>query len=649
LYQPIKHSFFRFFLMDFEISNEELEAELSKINSMSDPSTLERNMLIGIKEGESSFEVESLAGKTQLRQDGIYNNSKRFDESYVTEYNRRVDALQNDPNYKFMVLLAGLCGTEVEQLYDLPEPNFENQLQQYVSFSQKAQIETNNLKLEDLEKILKKYKDELQEVTENIQNLQSIFENERLILEEDARFVDPTNPKNTHKLDDPNIFDMLWTFRFVSQNLKSSPQSVKSIIEKSCDNAEFKTKLWTQFRRRYVDSYTTVRDDDIKLDLISQQALNNAPVNKNHDISKVSSVLELNSFYKSVRDYLKNLIPHFIIVNNAIHVQTLLSEQNLDPTSLLSTEKEYSLGLEPSTASVSDLSAIYILKTTPKLVKQAFLRSQLLNSANMIQILRSSFELLFMPQSYNVVLELINPAVQGDTIFSDDLMWADFFVFIIHLYLYNHGGSNHIVQKRNPNFEYDSKTADQSGSMTYDFLKSHLDYIEKELTKERTVRTDLSQKVDKIKKLIDSRINSEVTIKRPSYPYTASPQWSVNPINTGIVRIKPVFVSGIAEAYSFVKQFSKVGKSPLLDIELLQKDPEVNIIFAKLVSVLIATTKVIFPKEYRLERTMSQLNIVKRNSIQKLDMYKIVKDRVTGEKKFSMKTDNGYNNIFRSK
>ena len=84
--------------------------------------------LLGVREGESSFEVPGLSpykNRRVLPEDGTYvapdadpTEGGRYGTEWRTEQITREKILEDDPNYKFIVEVAGRTNADVERLYD---------------------------------------------------------------------------------------------------------------------------------------------------------------------------------------------------------------------------------------------------------------------------------------------------------------------------------------------------------------------------------------------------------------------------------------------------------------------------------------------------------------------------------------------------
>ena len=87
------------------------------------------NLLIGVKRGQKSFRIRELEEEETLpqripREDGRLWSPEEigeggyFEEDWRNEEELRKKIIEKDPNYQFLVLVAGATNAKVEQLYE---------------------------------------------------------------------------------------------------------------------------------------------------------------------------------------------------------------------------------------------------------------------------------------------------------------------------------------------------------------------------------------------------------------------------------------------------------------------------------------------------------------------------------------------------
>jgi hypothetical protein len=108
---------------------------------------------------------------------------------------------------------------------------------------------------------------------------------------------------------------------------------------------------------------------------------------------------------------------------------------------------------------------------------------------------------------------------------------------------------------------------------------------------------------------LESLVSAEVVInKEPVYPDSENLRWKTNPINTGIVRPKPIFLAGISKAYTLI--ITRLPRFRKASVEDFQFDETVNGTFAELASLCMTEFGILNPKGYR---SVNSLQNTKRN------------------------------------
>ena len=79
-------------------------------------------------------------------------------------------------------------------------------------------------------------------------------------------------------------------------------------------------------------------------------------------------------------------------------------------------------------------------------------------------------------------------------------------------------------------------------------------------------------------------------------PYRHRRQWVEAPEHSGIIRIKPIVVSGIDDAFKMVQRWTSYGKK--VGVEFMQHDSQIRGDFARLVSIKMSYQIMRFPKQY---------------------------------------------------
>ncbi len=110
-----------------ESENERLRDNVQRLTNDQIARATERNAFIGLKPGDSAFDVEDWQEnrfpKRTPREDGWYlppddtSGGRFYGPEWREEQQRRQAALESDPQYQFLMVLAGIMGVDVERLY----------------------------------------------------------------------------------------------------------------------------------------------------------------------------------------------------------------------------------------------------------------------------------------------------------------------------------------------------------------------------------------------------------------------------------------------------------------------------------------------------------------------------------------------------
>lgn len=118
----------------------------------------------------------------------------------------------------------------------------------------------------------------------------------------------------------------------------------------------------------------------------------------------------------------------------------------------------------------------------------------------------------------------------------------------------------------------------------------------------------------------------EITFPDVQPPYRHRRRWVELPENSGIVRMKPIVVTAISQAFNWVKQFTPYGK--MVDENFMQRDEAINTDFANLVALQMNVPLTIFPVTYRSPTIQDTVTLQKRNVGTRLQKnYRVKRDR----------------------
>jgi hypothetical protein len=159
-------------------------------------------------------------------------------------------------------------------------------------------------------------------------------------------------------------------------------------------------------------------------------------------------------------------------------------------------------------------------------------------------------------------------------------------------------------------------------------LKAEETTLEDELTKLKKYQQDLITPGAKVMKLPDVE-----------YPYKQRPGWALDPKHSGIVQLKPIVVSAIAEAKKLLttnidkaipKGYVKFSE---IDFELLQNMDTVNVMLAKLVACCMAFPSINFPDQFRF---MKSGEMAERNQAGVMNELRRVRIKREGKRKYTV-------------
>jgi hypothetical protein len=143
-------------------------------------------------------------------------------------------------------------------------------------------------------------------------------------------------------------------------------------------------------------------------------------------------------------------------------------------------------------------------------------------------------------------------------------------------------------------------------------------FLEKSVAEVSAEIQALTEDIARLQKYLQDMITGAKVISVPDiiYPYKHKASWVLNPRHSGIVELKPIVVTAIAEAKRMLqskvdphipREFIKLGGKYF---EQLQRVEDVDVLLAKLVSTCMAFPSINFPEQYRFRDSafMAQKN-----------------------------------------
>ncbi len=117
--------------------------------------------------------------------------------------------------------------------------------------------------------------------------------------------------------------------------------------------------------------------------------------------------------------------------------------------------------------------------------------------------------------------------------------------------------------------------------------------LDKNIKTQRNYRIYLERSEERLNKLSTGEIQFQ-DIPQPAYRHRRG--WVQSPENSGIVKLKPIVVSSIEQAFVFIK--TKINWTSKIELEELQQNDDIRSSFALLVALEMAKIVLRFPKQY---------------------------------------------------
>ena len=151
------------------------------------------------------------------------------------------------------------------------------------------------------------------------------------------------------------------------------------------------------------------------------------------------------------------------------------------------------------------------------------------------------------------------------------------------------------------------------------WLSDRIDKLDDDIREEEGELESSTRRLSKLRR-------GEITFPDVQPPYRHRRRWVELPENSGIVRMKPIVVTAISQAFNWVKQFTPYGK--MVDENFMQRDEAINTDFANLVALQMNVPLTIFPVTYRSPTIQDTVTLQKRNVGTRLQKnYRVKRDR----------------------
>jgi hypothetical protein len=570
------------------------------------------NNFIGIKRGESSFKIKEWEEYEKdhpslrpQREDGRKwetptGEGGYYEQSWIKEQELRRSIVENDPNYIFLTSLAGKTNSIVENLYEESDMSTRIRRERSIQLQQQLSIEelrTNTLILEDQVKNIR------MEVVDIGTKLDMRKEDLNKIIIPKQRFEEIEKGKNY-------IYNRK-RFEIFTHIMKIFTLSGKG---------------------KSIGSFEILKG--IANDINSSSAIKGSIVIPSSFV--LSGAAEFNSLIYTI----------------------LLSELKIDvkPTFIIEYD-DFFTALNMDQISINTNIMLYDRKITDDIKKEFSKRFidliTVFINFNIFEPKNSIFELYnivgnsYIPKNYDVgeitydKVKEIYDKIQKNFPLSPEASISSYFTSEYDN-TYKSGLKKYESDKRKKEKIKNKPLSDRTESENIEMLNltkkfDELDenrlynniayfYIENSKSTIERMEVDISELRGEYKitrnRLRRLREGKAQLTDIPEPPYRHRRGWAEAPENTGIVRIKPIVISAIGEAWSSIQE-SNIPWKDQVDVEFLQHDEEIRNDFAELVALYISNYSHRAPKQYLQLGLRKVNNIDLCNVVRKLKKYTI--------------------------
>ncbi len=580
-----------------------------------DGSSDDVNLLIGIKRGQSSFDIDELKERRKRkkipREDGrdwpddFKGEGGYYEEPWRTEEEARREILESHSDYQFITLVAGAANTTVEQLFEEGDILAIFRREQSLMRQQRIALEEVKATTKDVERHVKNVTIELNELKHTKDSMKNeLFEGDRLYsslgiydeeYQNDTEIFDHLKKKlniintyfiNRFFLTDLSLEQLKNDLIIEGKRFEELKQLIKKVNKNESNSILNLTKaiinIW--FRKDDGDNflrYDKEKDIPKKQQILYDYLLKEIPNTKN-SIEETENSLDENRR----KILLEFFVTIFFLDNNRI---LIINKQDI-----YTLESPVPPGQEPEVVQKKyddDLAFFLYKKYGGKTLK-----TNVDVDVNTQDYYTTYFSKI--KEDVSVILNKFLPkeiAPRTPTVIEQkiiDMLEAPRF-----------GGPylNEINTFRA-------------------WLLLKISKLEEDIEK---VENQLESSRDRLSRL---RLG-EITFKDIEQPYRHRRQWVERPEHSGIVRIKPIVVTAIDDAFKMIQLWTEYGKK--VNVEFMQYDEEIRTDFAKLVAIKMSFSIMRFPKQYlsttlRTFAKQDQYDIVNRLK----NSYKIIIDQL---------------------
>ncbi len=542
----------------------------------------EEEFFIGIKQGASSFVVDPLHEDWEKERvpredgrewpDGFEGEGGYFEGKWRTEEDERRRILEEDVNYQFLTFVAGAANTIVEQLYE--EGDVASAVRRQQAFLRQQQI------------ALEEVKATTKQVATDVNNLNAEIRNRR-----DNR----KKLRNALVAADRHIQSLSW----YSQNYEDERDHEIQLIRKGkIFNQYTKTPFLTDdIMKQIKSSLLEAADFELKKGLLIE------------DKEEISLLNNIEDVLKKLKEEPTSGNRHLQLSKTLIDLWFFRDD--------ISKYNKFKVELEPIQKEIKRKQ--YLLFQVA--AKGPILKEIEVNQENTLkaefQLLLRYYDVIFYFDKFDILsidphdiyeIPVLETAIKTRRDFD-----AQYFKDIYNKY----GGkvfkvdspidieiSDYYTTEFRTVFEdislkvsKDKKLQKQVVGGPYVLeLKIFREWIKPQIEELQRDIQHLEEQLRISKERLTRLRTGKPTFQDLEQPYRHRRQWVEAPEHSGIIRIKPIVVSGIDDAFKMVQRWTSYGKK--VGVEFMQHDSQIRGDFARLVSIKMSYQIMRFPKQY---------------------------------------------------
>lgn len=605
------------------------------------------NQLIGIVQGGSYFDVPGIDRDKIPRQDGLewekgeMENHRYFTPKYMDEQIAKEKVLMDNKDYQFVTRVAGCTNVMIERLYDLDDPAFRVRREMYMKSDYDSRLkESEKVKFDRLIKLQNSAKSEVDAKTMEIRKKQSEKNTDDKVI---SRYI-PLSLE-TRELEDSIAFYTSSQSLIVSMSIGRKEYNIQYVEDLYVIVNHFSTDS-----KAVTNGSPTViikREDLDRLQKIIQylydMGMSSVPATvprTSEDIDFIINTSE-NMFKSLQREYKEQNengkdVPNIKDITDWLNIEkesTMLIFNNVcfERAESLIRVMEYLADknvLMPLDGSPSD--------STTGRRKDSFILSKI---ASKIEEKPASWTSLEIGEQYRYARDLNNTVKDQLEKFKrheKDVLTLDFIADIINMEeeIMNElrdaafrdpasrSAANVIAQKHWT--QYIKDTEDPSDHLVT-CIRKYKKLKVREIEKLKKEEEELIKTYSDIKRRVTERSTGRIDPKDLDIPYAHNRKYVEHPLNSGFVKVIPLFVSGVEGAYNKLQQYIPSGKYKNVAVETLQYNEIIRADFALLVSIEMSILNFRFPKQYQIKEMKKFNTIDMKGQLQKMEDFYSVK------------------------